>query len=100
MSFDVGLFSCRVQFPPAVWALAPVNDAATMPSGKTANRLVDALHCGTNKSATWPKRKFSQQPFDHLIRSLKQYNYLSEYVRHNPEETGLSVGDYDRRHDS
>ena len=48
------------------------------------------------------KGKFWQQePFDHLVRSLEQYEYLREYIRRNPEKARLQSGEfYYRRHES
>ena len=41
------------------------------------------------------KGKFWQQePFDHLVRSLEQYEYLRRYIAENPRKAGLKPGEY------
>ena len=41
------------------------------------------------------KGKFWQQePFDHLVRSETQYEYLREYIRDNGTKANLPTGDY------
>jgi type I restriction enzyme R subunit len=41
------------------------------------------------------KGKFWQQePFDHLVRSLEQYDYLRRYIADNPGKAGLKPGEY------
>jgi putative transposase len=48
------------------------------------------------------KGKFWQQkPFDHLVRSPAQYDYLRDYVANNPLKANLSPGEYHyRRHEA
>ena len=41
------------------------------------------------------KGKFWQQePFDHLVRSPEQYDYLRRYIADNPHKAGLRPGEY------
>jgi len=41
------------------------------------------------------KGKFWQQePFDHLVRSVEQYNYLRKYIADNPIKASLKPGEY------
>jgi putative transposase len=41
------------------------------------------------------KGKFWQQePFDHLVRSLEQYEHLRRYTADNPRKAGLKTGEY------
>jgi type I restriction enzyme R subunit len=41
------------------------------------------------------KGKFWQQePFDHLVRSPEQYEYLRQYISDNPMKAGLKSGEY------
>nr|WP_238388693.1 transposase [Roseimaritima ulvae] len=41
------------------------------------------------------KGKFWQpEPFDHLVRSLDQYEYLRRYIADNPRKAGLRPGEY------
>jgi type I restriction enzyme R subunit len=45
--------------------------------------------------ATGEKGKFWQQePFDHLVRSTEQYDYLRDYIADNPKQAGLNSGEY------
>jgi putative transposase len=44
---------------------------------------------------TGEKGKFWQQePFDHLVRSPEQYDYLRHYIADNPHKAGLKAGEY------
>jgi REP-associated tyrosine transposase len=41
------------------------------------------------------KGKFWQQePFDHLVRSPEQYEYLRQYIANNPLKAGVGSGEY------
>ena len=41
------------------------------------------------------KGKFWQQePFDHLVRTVGQYEYLRRYIADNPCKAGLKPGEY------
>ena len=37
---------------------------------------------------------WQQEPFDHLVRSLEQYNYLVKYIADNPAKANLKPGEY------
>lgn len=37
---------------------------------------------------------WQEEPFDHLVRSLQQYEYLREYIVDNPKKANLSPGEY------
>lgn len=37
---------------------------------------------------------WQQEPFDHLVRSVEQYEYLREHIRDNPIKAGLSEGEF------
>ncbi len=41
---------------------------------------------------------WQQEPFDHLVRSVEQYEYLRNYIRDNPSKANLSKGDFLYRH--
>ena len=44
---------------------------------------------------------WQEEPFDHLVRTEKQYEYLREYIANNPGKAKLPAGEfYYRRHDS
>ena len=37
---------------------------------------------------------WQQEPFDHLVRSTEQYDYLRNYIADNPTKAGLSKGEF------
>ncbi len=37
---------------------------------------------------------WQEEPFDHLVRNEKQYEYLRRYIADNPRKAGLPAGDY------
>jgi type I restriction enzyme R subunit len=37
---------------------------------------------------------WQQEPFDHLVRSVDQYEYLRKYIEENPKKAGLRLGEY------
>jgi len=37
---------------------------------------------------------WQQEPFDHLVRSPEQYEYLREYIAENPQQARLQPGEY------
>ncbi len=39
-------------------------------------------------------RFWQPDPFDHLVRSPEQYDYLRRYIRDNPTKAGLRKGEY------
>jgi putative transposase len=39
-------------------------------------------------------RFWQQEPFDHLVRSPQQYEYLRNYIEENPRRAGLKRGEY------
>jgi type I restriction enzyme R subunit len=45
-------------------------------------------------------RFWQPEPFDHLVRSPKQYEYLRRYIADNPRRARLKLGEYyyRRRH--
>jgi type I restriction enzyme R subunit len=47
-----------------------------------------------NKRLGRKGRFWQQEPFDHLVRSPEQYQYLRDYVRDNPTKAGLKAGEY------
>jgi len=40
---------------------------------------------------------WQQEPFDHLVRSPEQYNYLRDYIRDNPAKANLQAGEFQYR---
>ena len=47
-----------------------------------------------NKALKSSGHLWQQEPFDHLVRSLDQYDYLRRYIRENPEKARLRLGEY------
>jgi len=39
-------------------------------------------------------RFWQQEPFDHLVRSIDQYEYLRKYIADNPRKAGLRDGEF------
>jgi putative transposase len=37
---------------------------------------------------------WQEEPFDHLVRTLEQYEYLRKYIADNPAKAGLRPGEY------
>ena len=37
---------------------------------------------------------WQQEPFDHLVRSSEQYDYLRRYIKENPTKANLKPGEY------
>jgi type I restriction enzyme R subunit len=40
---------------------------------------------------------WQQEPFDHLVRSPEQYEYLRKYIANNPHKASLRLGEYHYR---
>ena len=74
-------------------AAFPAADAATKQCGSwlhyTARQINRAI--GT-KGKFW-----QQEPFDHLVRSPEQYDYLRQYIAGNPRAAGLKPGEFHYR---
>ena len=47
-----------------------------------------------NKAIGEKGKFWQQEPFDHLVRSLEQYEYLRRYIGDNPRKAGLRPGEY------
>lgn len=47
-----------------------------------------------NKRYGQKGRFWQQEPFDHLVRSPEQYDYLRDYIRDNPRKARLTAGEY------
>jgi putative transposase len=47
-----------------------------------------------NKAIGEKGKFWQQEPFDHLVRSLEQYDYLRQYIADNPLKAGLKSGEY------
>ena len=56
--------------------------------------------CQINKAIGEKGKFWQEEPFDHLVRSAEQYEYLRRYIADNPHNAGLKPGEYlYRRHD-
>ena len=81
-----------VVMPNHVHVLAAFPDAASMlaqcDSWKhfTASRL--------NRVLERQGRLWQQDDFDHLVRSLEQFDYLRRYIAENPKRANLRTGEY------
>jgi len=71
---------------------------AAFPTAEAMKAQCDSwLHYTANQinKAIGEKGKFWQQePFDHLVRSLAQYEYLRHYIADNPRKANLKTGEY------
>ena len=47
-----------------------------------------------NKAIEEKGKFWQQEPFDHLVRSAEQYDYLRRYIADNPHKAGLEPGEY------
>ena len=47
-----------------------------------------------NKAIDEKGHFWQQEPFDHLVRSGAQYEYLRRYIADNPRKAGLRKGEY------
>ena len=47
-----------------------------------------------NKAIGEKGKFWQQEPFDHLVRSLEQYEYLRRYIADNPHKASLKPGEY------
>lgn len=47
-----------------------------------------------NKATGAKGRFWQKEPFDHLVRSPEQYEYLRRYIAENPQKAGLRPGEY------
>lgn len=50
-----------------------------------------------NQSLGEKGKLWQQEPFDHLVRSPRQYEYLRQYIERNPQKARLTPGDYEYR---
>ncbi|KAA5540247.1 hypothetical protein FYK55_21700 [Roseiconus nitratireducens] len=47
-----------------------------------------------NRALNQTGKFWQQEPFDHLVRSPEQYEYLRKYIRDNGKKAGLKRGEY------
>jgi type I restriction enzyme R subunit len=47
-----------------------------------------------NKAIDAKGHFWQQEPFDHLVRSVEQYEYLRSYIHNNPSKARLKKGEY------
>jgi putative transposase len=68
---------------------------------ESAERMRDQIDSWLHFTATSINNKLNrkgkfwqQEPFDHLVRSPAQYDYLRDYIANNPLKANLSPGEY------
>lgn len=68
---------------------------------RTAESMKEQCRSWTHFTATKINRQLGQKgnfwqpdPFDHLVRSREQYDYLRDYIRDNPRKAKLNPGSY------
>jgi putative transposase len=47
-----------------------------------------------NRAIREKGKLWQQEPFDHLVRSAEQYEYLRQYIANNPQTARLKPGEY------
>jgi type I restriction enzyme R subunit len=71
---------------------------AAFPAAEGMTRVCDSwLHYSAyriNRAIGEKGRFWQPEPFDHLVRSPKQYDYLRRYIATNPRKAGLQAGEY------
>ena len=71
--------------------------AAFSDSDRMNKQFASWLHysaCQINRRLGQKGRFWQQEPFDHLVRSADQYEYLRRYIEENPKKANLKVGEY------
>ena len=71
---------------------------AAFPSAESMREQFDSwlhytafrIHQRINKKGHF----WQQEPFDHLVRSVEQYEYLRDYIADNPKTAKLKEGDF------
>lgn len=81
-----------VVMPNHVHLLAAFPTAAAMKAQCTSWMHFTAVQ--VNKLLGEGGRFWQKEPFDHLVRSAEQYDYLRRYIADNPEKARLKVGEY------
>lgn len=47
-----------------------------------------------NKFLCRQGRVWQPEPFDHVVRNHRQFEYLQNYIFDNPKKAGLKLGEY------
>lgn len=61
---------------------------------RVANTWLDFTARRINKSLGRSGHFWQSEPFDHLVRSVEQFEYLRRYIRDNPKKAGLKPGEF------
>jgi putative transposase len=71
---------------------------AAFPSAEGMRKQCDSwLHftaVQVNRALGEKGKLWQEEPFDHLVRSPEQYDYLREYIAENPSKAGLQSGEF------
>jgi putative transposase len=74
---------------------------AVFPTAEAMRRQCDSwLHYTAfriNQTIGAKGQFWQEEPFDHLVRSPEQYEYLRQYIADNPARAGLKPGEYHYR---
>ena len=77
------------------------NHVHLLASFQTAEALKDQCDSWLHYTAAQINRKigekgkfWQQEPFDHLVRSIEQYDYLRQYIAENPHKAHLKPGEF------
>ena len=60
-------------------------------------QLTETMRYSGRKVNTLLKQQgdfWQSEPFDHVVRSEAQFEYLQRYITENPQKAGLSLGEY------
>ena len=61
---------------------------------RVANTWLDFTARRINKAIRRSGHFWQSEPFDHLVRSAEQFEYLRQYIRDNPSRAGLKSGEF------
>ena len=71
---------------------------AVFPTAEAMHRQCDSwMHFTAheiNKAISRTGKLWQEEPFDHLVRSPEQYDYLRRYLAENPQKAKLRAGEY------
>ena len=84
-----------VVMPNHVHLLAAFATADTMKQQCDSWLHYTAVHI--NRQLSEKGKFWQQEPFDHLVRSIEQFDYLRRYISENPRKANLNRGEYSYR---
>ncbi|MDA1051851.1 MAG: transposase [Planctomycetota bacterium] len=91
--FDANRYDldCFIVMPNHVHVLLQCRPGWTL--RRVANTWLDFTARRINKSLGRSGHFWQSEPFDHLVRSVEQFDYLRRYIRDNPKKAGLKPGE-------